>query len=251
MNGLANSYQALGRHAEALKLHEETLALRQARLGPDHPDTLHSMNGLAYSYHALGRHAEALKLHEETLARRRPGWAPTTPTRSGACSAWPTATRPWAGMTRPSSSARRRWRCQGQAGPRPPRHAPQHERPGLQLPGPGPARRGPQALRGDAGAAQARLGPGHPDTLWSMLGLAFSYQALGRHDEAHKLFEETLALRRPGWAPTTPTHSRACTTWPGATTPWAGVTRPSSSTRRRWRCARPGWAPTTPTRSTA
>ena len=41
------SYAALGRHAEALKLGEETLALRKAKLGPDHPDTLWSMNNLA------------------------------------------------------------------------------------------------------------------------------------------------------------------------------------------------------------
>ena len=47
MNNLAISYADLGRHAEALKLHEETLALRKAKLGPDHPDTLSSMNNLA------------------------------------------------------------------------------------------------------------------------------------------------------------------------------------------------------------
>ena len=40
MNNLANSYSELGRNAEALKLREETLALRKATLGPDHPDTL-------------------------------------------------------------------------------------------------------------------------------------------------------------------------------------------------------------------
>ena len=40
MDNLANSYAALGRHAEALKLREETLALQKAKLGPDHPDTL-------------------------------------------------------------------------------------------------------------------------------------------------------------------------------------------------------------------
>ena len=48
MNNLANSYDALGRHADALKLHEETLALRKAKLGPDHPDTLTSMQDLAW-----------------------------------------------------------------------------------------------------------------------------------------------------------------------------------------------------------
>jgi tetratricopeptide (TPR) repeat protein len=71
MYNLALSYARLGRHAEALKLNEETLTLRKAKLGSDHPDTLLSMNNLANSYDRLGGHAEALKLHEETLTLRR------------------------------------------------------------------------------------------------------------------------------------------------------------------------------------
>ena len=204
MNNLAVSYAALGRHAEALKLHEETLALRKARLGPDHPDTLASMSNLAISYEDLGR------------------------------------------PPRPSSSARRRWRCEGQARPRPPRHAREHEQPGQQLRRPRPARRGPQAPRGDAGAGKARLGPDHPDTLvsmttspsatlrsagtprpssstkrrwrlrkaklgpdhpdtlWSMHNLANIYADLGRHAEALKLREETLAVRKAKLGPDHP-----------------------------------------------
>ena len=113
MNNLAYSYHALGRHAEALKLREETLALRKAKLGPDHPDTLTSMNNLATSYYALGRHAEALKLHEETLALRKAKLGPTTPTRWKAGWAWRAA-----------------W-CSSVAAPRPPRTAggrPRHGR---------------------------------------------------------------------------------------------------------------------------
>ena len=79
MNDLAVSYSALGRSAEALKLREETLALRRTKLGPDHPDTLASMNSLANSYSALGRTAEALKLREETLALRRTKLGPDHP----------------------------------------------------------------------------------------------------------------------------------------------------------------------------
>ena len=37
MNNLANSYAALGRQAEAVKLDEETLTLRKAKLGPATP----------------------------------------------------------------------------------------------------------------------------------------------------------------------------------------------------------------------
>jgi serine/threonine protein kinase/tetratricopeptide (TPR) repeat protein len=79
MNNLAGDYAALGRHADALQLHEETLALRRARLGPDHPDTLRSMSALASSWDALGRHADALQLHEETLARQKARLGPDHP----------------------------------------------------------------------------------------------------------------------------------------------------------------------------
>jgi tetratricopeptide (TPR) repeat protein len=68
---LANCYDLLGRHAEALKLNEETLVLRRAKLGPDHLDTLQSMSNVANSYAGLGRYAEALELSEQTLALQK------------------------------------------------------------------------------------------------------------------------------------------------------------------------------------
>jgi tetratricopeptide (TPR) repeat protein len=79
MHSIADSYHNLGRHAEALKLAEETLALRKAKLGPDHPDTLWSMHSIADSYHNLGRHGDALKLREETLALRKAKLGPDHP----------------------------------------------------------------------------------------------------------------------------------------------------------------------------
>jgi tetratricopeptide (TPR) repeat protein len=44
------------------------LALRKAKLGPDHPDTLSTRRRLAYAYAVLGRYADAVKLGEEALA---------------------------------------------------------------------------------------------------------------------------------------------------------------------------------------
>jgi len=57
MNHFVESDDAIGRHADALKLNEKTLRLHKAKLGPDHPETLASMNNLASCYAALGRHA--------------------------------------------------------------------------------------------------------------------------------------------------------------------------------------------------
>ena len=110
MSNLANSYADLGRHAEALKLREETLALQKAKLGPDHPDTLSSMDNLAISYADLGRHADALKLREETLALTKAKLGPDHPDTLLSMATWPPATPPSAGTPKPSSSAKRRWR---------------------------------------------------------------------------------------------------------------------------------------------
>ena len=49
---------------------------------------------------------------------------------------------------------------------------------------------------GSGAAAGATAGLEHPDTLKAMNNLASSYYATGRKDEALKLFEEVLPLRR-------------------------------------------------------
>jgi tetratricopeptide (TPR) repeat protein len=79
MDNLALTYDAVGRHTEALKLHEETLALQKAKLGPDHPDTLRSMNSLADCCFGQGRYDDALKLNQETLTLRMAKLGPDHP----------------------------------------------------------------------------------------------------------------------------------------------------------------------------
>ena len=73
---MANSYLVLGQPEEGLRLWVQALALRKAKLGPDHPDTLRSMAGVATAYVALGRHSDAAALtrslwESESQARRR------------------------------------------------------------------------------------------------------------------------------------------------------------------------------------
>jgi len=45
-NNLANGYQEMGRHAEAITLWEQTLADRTRILGSDHPDTVDTRDSL-------------------------------------------------------------------------------------------------------------------------------------------------------------------------------------------------------------
>src|SRR5262249_42147031 len=64
---------------DALRLREQTLALRKANLGPDDPDTLASMNNLAISYRIRGRHVKAAKLLKEALPRMKAQVGPDHP----------------------------------------------------------------------------------------------------------------------------------------------------------------------------
>jgi hypothetical protein len=78
-DNLAIAYLAVGRAAEAIRLHEQALAGRERVLGPDHPDTLASRNNLAIAYLKAGRAAEAIPLFEQALAGRERVLGPDHP----------------------------------------------------------------------------------------------------------------------------------------------------------------------------
>ncbi len=67
MSSLAEGYRAAGRVDKALPLLEETLKLKTAKLGADHPDTLTSMNNLATGYWSLKRLDKSVPLFEALL----------------------------------------------------------------------------------------------------------------------------------------------------------------------------------------
>src|SRR5262249_5589771 len=69
MHNLAGSYRAAGDIERGLQLSKETLEVKKARFGPNHPDTLVTMINVASSYAAAGHIPDALELYEETLSR--------------------------------------------------------------------------------------------------------------------------------------------------------------------------------------
>jgi hypothetical protein len=69
MYNLASTYASLGRYADALPLHEDTLARRRTNLSPNHPDTLMSMWGMAECLVKLGRGAEAVPTIDDCIGR--------------------------------------------------------------------------------------------------------------------------------------------------------------------------------------
>jgi eukaryotic-like serine/threonine-protein kinase len=70
-NVLGRTYFNLGEYSLATQQLERALALRQAKLDPDHPDRLMSMFNLGEVYLNTKRREQARPLAEETLKRRR------------------------------------------------------------------------------------------------------------------------------------------------------------------------------------
>lgn len=75
---LANSYDVGGRREDALNLRQQLLTLRQKVSGPEHPDTLTAMNNLAHSYVSERRDA-AVKLFEKVLTLNQKVMGPEHP----------------------------------------------------------------------------------------------------------------------------------------------------------------------------
>jgi tetratricopeptide (TPR) repeat protein len=205
MNNLANSYANLGRNAEALKLREETLALRKGKLGLDHPSTLMSMNNLAASYYEVGRLTDALKLGEETLALRKAKLGPSHPdtlmSMSNLAVSYArlgrnaealklheetlTLQKTVLGTNHPDTLTSMENLAHSYT------YAGRHTE-ALKL------REETLALR------KAKLGLDHPSAFRSMRDLATSYGMLGRHTDAVKLLQETLALQKAKLGPDNP-----------------------------------------------
>jgi hypothetical protein len=68
---LGETYHYLQEREQAMRQLERARALREAKLGSDHPDTLASMNQLASAYRDAERRGDAIALYKETLRLRK------------------------------------------------------------------------------------------------------------------------------------------------------------------------------------
>ena len=66
--GLANVDQTEGKYTEAEALYQRALAIKEAKLGKDHPDVAAILNNLANVYLRQGKYAEAEPLYQRALA---------------------------------------------------------------------------------------------------------------------------------------------------------------------------------------
>jgi tetratricopeptide (TPR) repeat protein len=79
MGTLARVYREAGQLDKALPLAEQTLILKRAALGENHPETLNELAGLAVCLSAAGRWDKSLPLYEEVLRKRRDTLGPEHP----------------------------------------------------------------------------------------------------------------------------------------------------------------------------
>lgn len=191
---LAAAYQAAGRNPDAIRLAARTLAEREQRQGPDHPDTMSSRGSLARACLAVGRVKDAIRHCRQAHDSARRVLGPDDPGTLAAlgalAGAYHTARRLKDAIPLYEQVLRDRERIQG------PDHPDTLGARGQLASAYHSAGRMASALglyeRSRADCRRV-LGPGHPDTLAAQANLAHAYYAIGRQAEAATLLTGTLA----------------------------------------------------------
>ncbi len=191
---LAAAYQAAGRHPDALRLAARTLAERERRQGPDHPDTMRSRGSLARACLAAGRVKDAIRHCRQACDSAQRVLGPDDPGTLAAlgalADAYHTARRLKDAIPLYEQVLRDRERIQG------PDHPDTLGARGQLASAYHSAGRMASALElYERTLADCRrvLGPAHPDTLAAQANLAHAHYAMGRQAEAVKLLTGTLA----------------------------------------------------------
>ena len=194
---LGTSYFFLGEAEAAIRQLERAKALREAALGPDHPDTLGSMDTLAVAYQAAGRIDDAIALHQRTYERSRarlgPEHADTLRSQSNLATAYGLAGRYPEAVPLAERVLTVR---QSRLGPDHPDTLTALNNLAIAYRAVG---RHDEALRiweSVLERSRAILGAEHPDTLTRTNNLASAYVTAERLDAATPLFEEVLRIRR-------------------------------------------------------
>jgi tetratricopeptide (TPR) repeat protein len=209
LHTLGRTYAGLGLNDRAEDLLTRALAVRQEALGPDHPDTLHSMYYLAETYMWRFRPNEALPIYEEALKLRKARLGPDHPDTLESMHglAWAYAETGRLDESRSLSEEVLRLR-KARLGPDHPDtlHSMWAVAGGYWTDG-----RLDEAiprLEEVFELRKARLGPDHYWTLQSMWGLTCVYTEADRLDEAIPLSEQALTLHTAKFSPDNPRTAR-------------------------------------------
>jgi tetratricopeptide (TPR) repeat protein len=205
LDALGQTYRGLGLYDQAISLHTRARAVREAALGPDHPDTLGSRSNLALAYRDAGRTAEAIALDELTLKLREAALGPDHPdtlgSRNNLAAAYAEAGRMAEAV--PLFEATLKWR-EARLGPDHPRTLQSRNNLANAYFDTGRWSEATALCEGTFKLREAKLGPDHPETLQSRNNLAGGYFYIGRWSEAIALYEGTFKLREAKLGPDHP-----------------------------------------------
>jgi tetratricopeptide (TPR) repeat protein len=199
---IAQTYQAIGRLADAVALLEANSADYERLLGPEHPDTLSSRNSLANAYRDLGRHEDAIQIYEANLADRErllgPEHPDTLSSRNNIAVAYWDGGRlvDAVGLFEVNLAD-----CERLLGPEHPDTLSSRNNLANAYWDFGRYTDAIQIYEANLADRERLLGPEHPDTLSSRNNLAGSYRAIGRYAEAVRLFEANLAMYQQLFGP--------------------------------------------------
>jgi len=194
-NTLGLTYLYLGEPDEAIHQHERARALREDKLGPDHPETLTTRNNLALAYQEVGRTAEAIKLFEATLKQRESKLGPDHPdtltSRNNLAAIYHAAGRNDDAIKMQEATLKER---ESKLGPDDPNTLISRTNLANAYRAAGRTDDAIKMHEATLKLFEAKLGPDHPDTLNSRNSLAVAYRADNRTDDAIKMHEATLKL---------------------------------------------------------
>jgi tetratricopeptide (TPR) repeat protein len=195
LQALGLTYQGLGLFDTAATLHTKAVAVRQAVLGADHPDTLKSRNSLAVCYSRSGRLAEAVALSEQVLRLRKAALGPDHPdtlaSRNNLAANYLDAGRTSEAIVLLQATLKSK---EASLGPDHPDTLASRNNLANALAAAGRPAEAIAQHETTLKLRESSLGPDHFDTLVSRHNLATAYTSAGRVREAIALHEATLKL---------------------------------------------------------
>ncbi|HKI21771.1 MAG TPA: serine/threonine-protein kinase, partial [Isosphaeraceae bacterium] len=202
---LGTTYHYLGEPALALAQHERALELRNAELGPDHPDTLSSQNTLGLAYQTAGRLDRAIPLLRRTLATRAAKLGREHPDTLTSAKNLGLAFRDAGQWDQAIPLFERTLAVEmARLGPDDPNTLLTQNNLALTYRDDGEWDRAIALFEQTLATRTAKLGVDHPDTLLTQHNLAMAYREAGRWDRAIPLFERTLAAQTARLGPDHP-----------------------------------------------
>jgi tetratricopeptide (TPR) repeat protein len=204
-NELAVFQDSQGQYQQSLTLRRSALAIYEAALGPDHPDTATALANLAATYGSLGQHAEALPLEQRALAVTEAALGPDHP--DTAIGLGNLAMTYWSlGRHGEALPLEQRALAVTEAALGPDHPSTANRLSNLA------ATYGSLGRHGEAlpleqralAVTEAALGPDHPSTAVILDNLGGTYVSLGRHGEALLLRQRALAVTEAALGPDHP-----------------------------------------------